>query len=230
MRPDDYLQLLWQLDHPVPHWLPEPDLVETLHPHLPPDDPEWPAPGGTLGTSYPEVRRLLQRLRHPQQVICALTAVEMVLPVWDRWMVDAESVVPAAPRRALRQCMECVAGEVEWSLKLKETVLSARNHAAREDARGPALVASAIASAYSAANRELFLQSGMRSDQAPEALAAAAVDEAFQAWLADRVRDTRRRKAWETAPESMRDECPHRWWAHCRCRLAFRDAPRAPLV
>ncbi|MGE0430647.1 MAG: hypothetical protein AB7K09_00440 [Planctomycetota bacterium] len=230
MTPDDYCMFREWLDRPPSVFLAEPDMLDELHPHDVPDDPEWPTPGGTLGTSYPQVRSLLQRLRHAQQVVCALTSVEMVLAVWDRWMNDNQQATTSAPRRAVKQTWEVLTGGIDWSLGLKQSVLAARNQAIAADARAASLVAAAAASAYSSANKNLFLQSGMRSDQATDALAAAAVDEAFQAWLTDRVRHVRRRRAWEIAPEAMRDEFHDRWWARCRCRLAFRNADSAELA
>ncbi len=55
----------------------------------PPEDPNWPAP-----TASKEIFELMQRLPHLAQVVCALTAAEMVLPIWGEHMLSSQSRIP----------------------------------------------------------------------------------------------------------------------------------------
>ena len=184
----------------------------------PPDDPDWPAP-----TTFVETETLMNRLPHWAQVVCALTAAEMILPFWeeDDWVNEnlSEEQIEA-PRRAIETTWQWLDGEAS------DNEVSAAASAARDavsaarDAVRPAWVPAARgiwAAAWAADAAEAA---------AGAAGAAGAADAAHAAHAAYAA-------TWGTAqsPHGWAyhsraqtgdvEEVYREWWALCRCRLAF---------
>ena len=74
-----YTEIRRQIDEPIPRVL-DPDTPGDAPADELPADPDWPAP-----TDYAGCVALLRRFppASVQRVLCALTAVEAVLPVWE---------------------------------------------------------------------------------------------------------------------------------------------------
>ncbi len=176
----------------------------------PPEDPDWPTP-----TSRSEVGQLVHRLPHWAQVVCAVTAAEMVLPIWEEWTEGVDNLTreeEEAPSQAI---------EAAWQWLDEETPET--QEAAYEAAH------TAWAAAWVAGG----VAGGVADADAYNADANATADAAaWGAWVAGGggvVLDAANSAsyavdaaAWATARgEVARAEFYNEWWKLCRCRLAF---------
>ncbi len=218
----DYAALLRHLASPEETTLTPAALEEALCRHEPPDDPRWPAP-----RLFIETRLMLRRLPHRQQVLCALTAAELALPLWDRWAADR----PAGP--ALRPALACghawLAGRstvAELNHHLTDAVAASEKAARAAATRtGPASATAYVARlAADATDNALYTAAGTNSENR-----AVVADRTLQA-VANGAR------AWAHYRRARGLKygvaCAHflqRWWSRCRCRLAIRDVDRASL-
>ncbi|MGE3853970.1 MAG: hypothetical protein AB7K09_19720 [Planctomycetota bacterium] len=206
-----YTEIRRQIDEPIPRVL-DPD-----HPgaadssdDLPPDD-EWPAP-----TDYASCVALLRRFPADsvQRVLCALTAVEAVLPVWES-RIDEQAHDDEH------------AGDVRRAIVALENWVRFRNP---DDVRAAAQCASrAVATASrltsDPALRETALNAADAMDQAAEA--------AHHAAHGDRDSSASAGAVWRAALAccggAVADPAVvatflRRWWSHCRRRLAWANA------
>ena len=189
-----------QLEGTEQQVLPVHEWTRFQQPCDPPDDPRWPAP-----ENFDEVWNLLDRLSLQQQVICALTAAELVLPIFEEFQPGIE-----APKNGIAMGWQWVQGMVD-----REQVMVAAT--AAEDAggniqwegeRGKNAGHSAFSAAWAAESAGDPLES--------------VVDDAWgtsEAMLAARG-------AWNMPEEEFYEL----WWKECRCRLAIADAPTAELL
>ncbi len=174
----------------------------------PPEDPNWPTP-----RALEEVEELMKRLPHWAQVACAITAAEMVFPIWEEWAEGIEDLSiehREAPWRAIETAWQWL--EEETSETQEADV--ARRVARRADAAYAAADAAIPAGAPSWAARAT-------GDAAHAAARFATVWGARSAWSDP---------AWAahdaaTAWWAINDDAPvnfyNDWWRLCRCRLAF---------
>ncbi len=169
----------------------------------PPEDSDWPTP-----TTFREVNKLMSRLPHWAQVVCAHTAAEMVLSIWveNDWVnenLTREEI--EAPRRAIEITWQWLDGEASEG-EVNAVAETARTAAwaawAGNDATWPARDA-AWAAIWGARAAAEAAWAAARTTRAAEA-----------AWAAARA-------AWGDVEEFYRE-----WWDLCRCRLAFIDPQR----
>ncbi len=221
---DEYLALRAQLDVPRRTVWSGEALLERLHPHHPLPDPEWPAPDASRPGVSKRISDMLWKLSPSARVVCAVTAVEMVLPIWESWAQARTDVQLAAPRQALAEIYRSRSTEFSWNERLYDALVEACQQASESMALAAAAAARSASNAYRAANSKLFSFRG-KSAFAADALAAAAVDDActsydeFHAQQSGRTEDLiALRNAWFA-----------RWWDHCRCRLAFHGVTHVVL-
>ena len=172
----------------------------------PPEDPDWPTP-----TTYQETQELLIRLPLWARAVCALTAAEMVLPIWeeDDWVnTNLSEKQIEAPHRAIVTTWRWLDGEAS------DDELSA----ARTAATTAALTAWTAAAASGAADAASARGPAVAADAAAWAAARVAARVAARAAraAAASVPD-----AWGTAFAPAHKKFYREWWALCRCRLAF---------
>ena len=169
----------------------------------PPEDPNWPSPR----TRY-EVEQLMGQLPHWAQVVCALTAAEMVLPIWEEWA--RQNMITTYIREAPSQAIDITQ---RW---LDEEVSASEMNAAAHAAAGSA-VDTANNTAGSAANTA--------GDAAYAAVGAAAAAGAgaggngatiYAAYSVYNASAAHASYNTGTLTDSFRN-----WWRLCRCRLAF---------
>ena len=219
-----YQSLRESIDRPSGGLLTAAAIEESLCPHSPPVDQLWPTP-----SVFVQARLLLSRLPHRQQVICAVTAAELTLPLWEEWAAVHGGKLAAMPREALQQAYRWLSNETT------RAELDVPIHAAE---------AAAEAAAKVSAQRE-----GLESRLAYVArLAAEAADNAVYAASCspDDKPMLRADRASQSVAKSARAvthfhgatgydygrvcaDFLHRWWNRCRCRLAVRDVTTAEL-
>ncbi|MGE3852604.1 MAG: hypothetical protein AB7K09_12750 [Planctomycetota bacterium] len=93
------------------------DLGEWLHPHTPPDDPDWPTP-----VDQHTLRMTMRRLPHPLRTLCAVVAVARVLPWWEAMATAHPELVrtgegTSTPRMALQAAIEWAMGNPTATLR-----------------------------------------------------------------------------------------------------------------
>ena len=171
----------------------------------PPDDPDWPAP-----MTFGETETLMNRLPHWARVVCALTAAEMILPFWeeDDWVNEnlSEEQIET-PRQAIETAWQWLDAEASDD---EVSVAAVAAHAAAWSAWDPARGAWAAAAGAAAAN-------AAGAAGAAAANAAGAPDAAYAAYAAYAAA----RAAARAAATGNVEEFYRKWWALCRCRLAF---------
>ncbi len=168
-----------------------------------PEDPDWPTP-----TDYDSVRALMERLPHRAAVFCALTAAEMVLPIWVARYPD-----DTRPRDAIRTTRRWLAGG-----SLGGDAAYAVAYAAYEAADGAYDTDTDIADAAAAAYSAIYA--------AYANVLASAVDGVVLAAAVDAVASG----ATGRDVEAVRQRFYRRWWSVCRRRLAIRDVPSAEIT
>ncbi len=172
-----------------------------------PEDPNWPAP-----INGEEVRKLMNRLPHWAQVVCAVTAAEMVLPIWEDWAEDRDDLTnqqKEAPGRAIDAAKQRLDEEID--IPLAARVARAAADAAWDAARAAytaVWVAYAAGAARAAAEAAAAAADAARAARADAAEAATDAAEAA-AYVAARVAG------------AARDDFYLDWWRVCRCRLSF---------
>ncbi len=178
----------------------------------PPEDPNWPAP-----STREEIEQLMRRLPHWAQVVCALTAAEMALPIWeeDDWVNEnlSEEQIEA-PSQAIKVTWQWLDGEVsDDELSAAKTAVWAAAWVAgvAANAQDPIWVPPRLWAGKAAA----YAADATRTTTAATD-ATAAISQAV--WAATR--------ASGVAPGSTQEVVEYReryreWWDLCRCRLAF---------
>ncbi len=179
------------------------------------EDPEWPTP-----TDWESVHGLLERLPHKQRTICALTAAEMALPVWEEWATGRADVDVGAPRRAIQVTWAWIRGDVS-----EDEVLRA---GARADADANAAYAAAAAAANAAsyaaadaANAAFYASEAAAAADAPED----AIRARARARAASYASYAAANSGWWPSREAFLQD----WWSRCRARLSFRDVTTAEV-
>ena len=216
MTIDDYLALRARLDVPGALVLDSEELVERLHPHRPWPDPEWPAPDAAAPGVSRRIGDMMWRLSPSARVLCAVTAVEMVLPIWERWAAGQPDVAREAPRQALQEIYKSGSNEFSWDEELYDSLVASCQRGSEVLAFAAAAAARSASNAYRAANSKVFSFRG-KSAFSADALAAAAVDDACSAYDEYHAQHTGRTRdlIW------LRNRWLGRWWDRCRCRLAL---------
>ncbi len=204
-----------------------------------PEDPNWPSP-----TTHEEVLELMNRLPNWAEVVCAVTAAEMVLPIWDDWAEDRDDLdnqEKESPRRAIDAAKQWLDEEIDIAPADVETAADASDAAA-----------DAAAAAHTAADNVGYADADAAAEAAYAAAAAgaaadvAAAPAAFAAHAAARAAA----RAAHTAARAARaaayvayaadadDAAAYAvyavdvgsvdyagfyldWWRVCRCRLSF---------
>ena len=199
-QPPYYEGLKERLEQPSPTVLPQSRYERHLTPCDPPDDPSWPAP-----ENFNDVWDLLAGLPLKQQVICALTAAELVLPIFEEVQPGIES-----PKDAIAAGWQWVRGTLD-----REQVMVAAT--AAEAAGGDiqwegALGKSAGHSAFAAS---------LAAESAGDSLESVADD----AWATMNAMEAAK-DYWGMSKEDFYAW----WWRECRCRLALEDVASAELT
>ncbi len=168
-----------------------------------PEDPDWPTP-----VDYDSVLVLMERLSPQAALVCALTAAEMVLPIW-----DAQYREDHRPEDAIVMAWRWLAGDGD------------RNelHAARDSAYAAyiSVPAGDFTSAYYAANA---VTHAVDADQVQYGFFAARA--VYYAAAATSVGSG----GWGSVDVEAADQRFYRrWWSACRRRLAIYDVSTAEM-
>ncbi len=189
----------------------------------PPEDPDWPAP-----STREEVEQLMRQLPHWAQVVCALTAAEMVLPIWEthNWinenLSEEQIEAPHQAIEVIRQWLDDEALQVVTVENIREPVYENvwAVATAAEDAAtriGPTSPTGnrPLSAAWAAWAAVSALDARIRSATwgATEAAQYAGMAAAIAAHGSLRNSDSR-------ISSSIMDFY-REWWDLCRCRLAF---------
>ncbi len=170
----------------------------------PPEDPDWPAP-----MTPNEVEQLMHRLPHWAQIVCALTAAEMVLPNWeeDEWVRrNLSKEYREAPSQAIETTWQWLDGDASEA-KLNAAATTAWEAAVATAARAGAWATRAGAWAAEVAARAARAARTARTARTARAIRA--TRDVWTAWAA----------AWAASGDV--EEFYREWWDLCRCRLAF---------
>ncbi len=172
-----------------------------------PEDPDWPSPRARY-----EVEPLMHRLPHWAKVVCAITAAEMVLPIWDDWAENRNDLTiqqKGAPRRAIDAAKQWLDEEIVTAPASR--VARAADAADAADVADAAEAAAYAVDAYAAAEA---------ADAAADAANAAAY--AANAAYADAAVIAADAAAYAGDATDDHDGSFYLdWWRVCRCRLAF---------
>ncbi len=206
------------LEAPPATVLPQYSYRRHLTPCNPPEDPDWPTPHNAI-----EATELMLRLPIRQQVICALVAAEMTLPIYEEVYPESESEERPSerptPQHSLAVTWAWVHGEATveevWearssSLSESRFILGEYNYERIDEAP-----ASAVDSTYTAAQA---VWQAARDTEGHSRMAARSADAGFSANAA--------RQAWGMSAEDFYAW----WWRECRCRLPFTDVTETPLL
>ena len=228
---DRYLALRAHLDAPTATVLSEGSLLRLLHRHDGDENPDWPTPGVEKVNAYPEIRELMWRLPHRLRVLAALTAAEMVWPIFLRWqgrlerdvfprhvLKPEEKKIVTARLRVIESVYEFLDGAPRWDDAVRMEAVRAAKVAHSIGGLAPAHAIRAAAHVYASLDEGMFSAAGHRVAFSSHALAAAAIDEASSAWD-ESVLDHRRARREEL--HAVRAAWFRRWWIRCRCRFPF---------
>ncbi len=206
-QPPHYAPLKEYLDAPPATVLPQHSYERHLTPCDPPEDPNWPTPTDFLSTEA-----LMDRLPHKQQIICALTAAEMVLPIFEE--AYPENNAPAAAIAITYSWLESRADDADVFAASQDAFEIA--YTAFVTAAGQGSAPSATNAAYSSAHASIATYAGIGADYSTATKAAQAAQRAAMAASAAQ---------WMT-----RTEFYELWWRECRCRLPFKDVGETELL
>ncbi len=187
----------------------------------PPEDPDWPTP-----INEREILELMRRLPHWAQVVCAVTAAEMVLWLWEDWVIEVSDQIETtyqdqAPHQAIKTTRQWLNGDAsaDEADAAARAAWDAGADALTESAGGADVAAARAAWVARAASRAAWSASGptraagaRNPTRAAGAATGAARDAAWAAgvWGAGAIAGAAEDAAF------FRD-----WWDLCRCRLAF---------
>ncbi len=187
-----------------------PVLVDPAMAPLLPEDPDWPTP-----IDPSSVHTLVARLPHRAAVLCAVTAAEMVLSIWEeRYPGDAR------PRNGIRSTWHSL--RVAPRFKMEAAATYSERLALgwpTSEAYAPISAADAVAAhdpVWAATAAGFATEAAVAYD--PKI--AAATDFAYSATShIVRQRSTTARLRFYRL-----------WWSACRRRLAIRDVPAAEIT
>lgn len=195
----NYEALKGRLERPRPIlvWASPVEVEEWFTPHEPPTDREWPTPTTELA-----IGELMRRLPHVPRVVCALTATELALPVWERWAAHhgdclhrpSEIEVPAAMLELVRKWLR---GEKPILDTVRMPIFRWSND---DEVRRAVAVAESAMHAVYATNAHTDRHSGATANVVYLALNALAVTHG-----------------------KARRHVYRQWWNRCRCRLPIHD-------
>ncbi len=206
-NPQQYRQVRQRLDEP------REQIFDPLDVPLLPEDPEWPTPRTAV-----EIKRLLQRLPHKAQVLCAVVAAEMALPVWEESY--PENNLPKLTLQAIHAWLK-TEGSMEEVQQLNQRLHNAiyeaegeyhQLEAEEEEEEDYRLAVLAAGDAVEQAAFIVYFPVG-RTEWA--LLATIGVERAARAL--DQY-------DYHPTPQFLR-----RWWSRCRQLLAFKDVETAEV-
>ncbi len=188
-----------------------------------PEDPNWPSP-----IHSEEAEELMRRLPRWARVVCAVTAAEMVLPIWEDWAEDREdltSQLEYAPADAIYGAKRWLDKEIVNIAPADAALYAAHAHIAADAALYAAHAAHAAHAHIAAYAAHAAADAAAAAATAAARAAYAAADAAAAAaraavYAADAAYDA------VYAADAAYDAAAYTnfyldWWRVCRCRLSF---------